>query len=162
MTEAEVKRSLDQVSRESLSQLEDLGGAAGSALQRLRGNTGSAGDIVDTLETKVKTVFASATRLRSEMVAKLNRAKAEEAWTKAAFEARSRWLLFLIAYYQYRWKVLRLAAIVGILFLVYDNWDTIMFWGESVGQAIQELLEGLQQLAPSSQKSAPTSGGTGR
>jgi hypothetical protein len=162
MTEAGVKRSLDQVSRESLSQLEDLAGTAGSALQRMRGCTRSAGDFVSTFETKVESLFASATKLRFEMLAKLIRAKAVEARTKAAFERRRRWLLLLITYYQYRWKVLRFAAITGVLFLVYDNWGTIMLWGEAIGQAIQELLAELEQQAPSSQKSAPTSGGTGR
>jgi hypothetical protein len=161
MTEAEMKRSLDQVSREALSRLENLSGTAGSALQQLRGKTGSAGDSIDALQNRVETVFANATNSDSKMLAKLNRAKVEEAWTKTAFEARRRWLLFLIAYYQYRWKVLRLAAIAGTLFLIYDNWDTIVFWVGSVGQAIQDLIEGLQQQAPSSQKPAPTSGGVG-
>jgi len=158
MTEAEMKRSLEQVSREALSRLENLSGTAGSALQQLRGKTASAGGIVDALQTKVETVFANATNSNSKMLAKLNRAKVEEAWTKTAFEARRRWLLFLIAYYQYRWKVLRLAVITGTLFLIYDNWDTVMFWVGSVGQAIQDLLESLQQQAPSSQNPVPTSG----
>ena len=94
MSEAEVKRSLDQVSREALSQLQHQDGAAGSALQGLRGKAVSVRSIIDALEARVETVVSSATKFRSKMVAKLNRAKAEEARNKTALDARRRWLLF--------------------------------------------------------------------
>ena len=117
--------------------------------------------MVDAFETRVETVWASAMKSRSEILGKLSRAKIEEARTETALKARRRWLSFLIAYYQYRWIVLRRAAIAGMLFLVYYNWDTIMFWGETIGQVINELLEAPKHQAPSAQKSAPTSDGVG-